>query len=501
MKKPFSGKIAYGKRFMKKIMSNRRLVRALKFGITAVFTALVLAFSGIKVVDEVTAAPNVENFGMKITLLEWYRVYELGTGDFRGALVWGNGNPYYFTSGRDIGLGKNADDRPDYWVGKPHTIDPYLDFGKDKFVNRDYHDIPWFINAKSLDSSAAARSGDYLAKSARFSIKLCPDLKHTQWVHTPKNNIVGSNDRSVFNILDYKHDNKGSNTKNMHRASTLTSKGYVRLFTYHGESDCQDFYHSGNYISVHWKDNWPTDDFMLYDVKEKTYSAMSDYTITKGQIFVNKDSSFLLDGKKLKIEEDGVLSVQGTFYYNGDIECAGTIILQEGATMCPYHANQAAGNITLRNGGTIIIMPKARLFAGYPSAVLGTKEEAALEVENGSIINYGLLVSGHSAFKGDAVIEMHDGSLMYTGYSPNKKNINGMFNAFNSDSTPEDLGLVKTRNAYSFESPALYMNGKCRVYLNSNIGGNVLLYNRISNTSSNIFIPPLFQEKCVMSVN
>ena len=465
MRKPFSEKIAHGKEFVTGIMRNRRLLRAVKGVAAIVCTALILSFSAIRTVDEVIAAPTVGNFGMTIKLLEWKRVYEMGTNDFRGALVWGNGNPYYFTSGRSIGLRKNSDKRWDYWDGQPNTIDPYLDFGKDKFINRNYHDIPWFVNAKSLNKDDAARSGDYLGNSARFSIKLCPDLGHTQWVHTPKNNIVGSNDRTVFNILDYNHDNKGDRTKNMNKAATKTSKGYVRLFAYHAESECQDFYHSDNYISVHWNDNWPTNDFMLYQVDEKSYAAMSDYTVTDGQIFVNKDSSFLLDEKKLTVEKDGVLSVQGTFYYNGEIECSGTIILQEGATMVPFHANGKAGGIKLKDGGTIIIMPNARLFAGYPGSTLGSTKKALFDVENGTIINYGLFVYGYGDLSSETTIEMHNNSEMYIGYRPSAKNPNGMFTSLEKKPDQTALGLETLINDNYINHPNIYLYENCKVHI------------------------------------
>lgn len=425
-----------------------KILKYILKGTAMLLGTVVLLYLTLLHTHNTAIADDSNAYGMKIKLLEWNRVYELPQRSFYGALVWGNGNPYYFTSGRNIGQSKNSDDRYDYWVGQPDTIDPYLDFGKEKFITRDYHDIPYF--------EYKGRNGSYLANSLKYVINLRPDLGHTKWVYTPKNNIVGSNSSySVFSILDYKHDNRGTSTKNMKNASTTTSKGMVRSFVYYGEEKCAILYHSGDYISVHKKDEWPTDEFILYEVTEKEYAAMSDYTVTKGNIFVNQDSSFLLDGKTLTVEEDAVLSIKGTFYYNGSIDCAGTIILQEGATMTPYHPNNAAGSIKLRDGGTIIIMPKARLLAGLKSGTMNSTKDGVLNVENGSIINYGLLASGYTTLTSTSTLELHSGSLTYLGLNLNNKKLNAFYNNFTNNTGYSELGLDTSGGVISVYSGGL----------------------------------------------
>lgn len=430
---------------------------ALLFGMTLIYTHDTALADGAD--DEGTA------YGMKIQLLEWNRVYEVFRKDSYGCFVWPNGNTYYFSGGRDLGGKKNADGRWDYWVGKPSTIDPYLDFPKDRFITRKDHDIPYFYYAGD--------NGSYLANSAKFQINIKPYLDYastTNWLRTPSNNLIGSDKATTFSILDYKHDNKGSSTKNMHKAATLTAKGYVRVMSYYGEEKCTDMYYSGDYLSVHKKDDWPHTDIMMYEVKKVNYEAMSDYVITSGQIFNSRDDSFLLDNKTLTIQEDGVLSVKGTFFYNGTIDCAGTIILQEGAIMMPYNPNKKAGEIKLHDGGTIIIMPGARLLAGIPKPIMNTTEDGWFESKNGNIINYGLLVACCVEFYKDTTIEMHDGSMAFLGYYPKNTNLNGWLGKYAVLNTSVmDLGLNAYNHAIGIYNPSIHLMGDSEVVISNTV--------------------------------
>lgn len=420
----------------------------LKGTVALIGTALLLYLTMLHT-HNTAIADDSKAYGMKVKLLEWNRVYVPSEHNFYGALVWKSAGNYFFTSGRNIGLGKNADDRPDYWFGQPSTIDPYLDFGKEKFITRDYHDIPYF--------QYIGKTGSYKGNGHNYIIHVRPDVGHTKFVHCPNNNIVASNNATTFTVLDGKGDNQGKETKNMKKASTKTANGYVRLYGYFAEEKCVDWFAAASYISVHKKDNWPTYDFLMYEVAERNYSAMSDYTITKGNIFVNEDSTFLLDGKTLTVEEDAVLSIKGTFYYNGNIDCAGTIILQEGATLMPYHPNKAAGNITLRDGGTLIIMPKARVLAGLPKGCMNATKDAHLDVQNGTIINYGLLAAGYTELNSNSVIEMHNGSLMYLGVAPDNKKLNDFLNSYTYKTDASALGLLKNRMVTTTSVPTVYM--------------------------------------------
>ena len=446
----------------------KRIVgRIVKCGTAFLGTAILLSVTLIQSHNTALADASSDAFGMKIELYEWNRIYDVPTKDFYGCFVWGPNDNHYFSGGRQIGGSKNSDGRWDYWLGVKESTDPYLNFNSRTFITRDSHD-PSLFHYKG-------KRGEYLGYAGMYSIELFPQLneemRKCKWVGTYKNAIQGKTSESTWDILDY-HDNRGVKTKNMKKASTATAKGCVRMQQYFGEEKCCPVYTDGNYISVHKRDDWPTCDMMLFSVEKKTYNAMSDYTISNGNIFRNQDSSFLLDGKTLTIPEGSVLSVKGTFYYNGTINCAGTIIVEEGARMLPFNPNMKAGEINLQNGGTLIIMPKGRVVAGLPAGTLNAKENAWLNVgtkadSTGTIINYGLLVSGNTNFGPNATIEMHDGSRMFLGYVQNRKLLNFIYNDFNGKSYSSEVGVV-LGGLTNIQNPKLYMYGTSSVTMKGN---------------------------------
>ena len=465
--------------------------RIAKCGTTLLGTAILLSVTLIQSHNTALADASSDAFGMKIELYEWNRIYELPQNNFYGCFVWGPTDNHYFSGGRQIGGSKNSDGIYDYWLGVKESTDPYLDFNKDTFITRDSHDPSYF-------RYKCAR-GEYFGYARVYSIELFPqineEMKKVCFVSTYKNAIQAQTTQASWDILDYKHDNRGVKTKNMKNASTVTAKGCVRMMRYFGEEKCCPVYTNENYISVHKKDAWPDCDMMLFSVDKKTFNAMSDYTVPGGNIFRNQDSSFLLDGKTLTIPEGSVLSVKGTFYYNGTIDCAGTIIVEEGARMLPYNPNMAAGGIKLHDGGTLIIMPKARVMAGLPSGTLNSKQDGWLEVGEtgnkvscGTIINYGLLVSGNTKLSSNSTIEMHDGSKMFLGYKQNNKEINSFYNNYSYNSNASALGLVGG-GAANIVNPKVYMYGNATITARGSGRYDALnLYSNLTRSDGSLFV-------------
>ena len=143
---------------------------------------------------------------------------------------------------------------------------------------------------------------------------------------------------------------------------------------------------------------------------------------------------FLKEGVKLTIPEGSVLCVKnGPFYVNGEIECYGTILVEDGGIIMPYESEAGGSRIIMKEGGAMIIRKGGKVYAGCPKDSLWTKgDNGWLDMyEGSSIINFGLFVAGKCNFKyGQATIENHKGGRMYLGYSINN---NGEYTFLNAD--------------------------------------------------------------------
>ena len=162
--------------------------------------------------------------------------------------------------------------------------------------------------------------------------------------------------------------------------------------------------------------------FRMYQVNSFTYTCInSNYTIGENQVYVADRDLFLREGVKLTIPEGSVLCVKnGPFYVNGEIECYGTILVEDGGIIMPYESTDAGSRIVMKEGGAMIIRSGGRVYAGCPKGSLWTQgDNGWLDMYAGSsIINFGLLVAGKCNFTyGQATIENHKGARMYLGYS------------------------------------------------------------------------------------
>lgn len=174
----------------------------------------------------------------------------------------------------------------------------------------------------------------------------------------------------------------------------------------------------GNDTKIWGKSNTATD-FLVYKIDSFTYTCInSNYTIGDNQVYVADKDLFLKEGVKLTIPDGSVLCVKnGPFYVNGEIECSGTILVEDGGIIMPYESTSGGSRIVMKEGGAMIIRSGGRVYAGCPKGSLGTQgDQGWLDMNAGStIINFGLLVAGQCNFKyGQATIENHTSITIMT---------------------------------------------------------------------------------------
>lgn len=190
-------------------------------------------------------------------------------------------------------------------------------------------------------------------------------------------------------------------------------------------------------------------DFWIYDSNnKKNYTCINaDFKLGDNQVYVADEDLFLAEDVKLTIPDGAVLCVKkGPFYVNGEIECYGTILVEDGGSILPYASESSGSRIVMKEGGAMIIRSGGRVYAGCPKDSLGTKKANGwLDMNAGSsIINFGLLVAGQCNFKyGQATIENHKGAAMFLGYAVDNRSkfLNG---TVSGSSTASSLGLTKT---------------------------------------------------------
>ena len=199
-------------------------------------------------------------------------------------------------------------------------------------------------------------------------------------------------------------------------------------------------------------------DFWCYNPtrEKKTYTCINeDFRLGDNQVYVAEDDLFLSENVKLTIPEGAVLCVKnGPFYVNGEIDCSGTILVEDGGVIIPYESTAAGSKIILENGGAMIIRNGGRVYAGCPKGSLGTMGDQGWLVmhEGSSIINYGLLVAGQCNFNyGRATIENHKGGEM--GYTVDDR-VKFMSATVDGKSSDSSFGLVKTSGTVHYGKDA-----------------------------------------------
>ena len=222
----------------------------------------------------------------------------------------------------------------------------------------------------------------------------------------------------------------------------------------------------------------------------------SNYTIGENQVYVADSDLFLKEGVKLTIPDGSVLCVKnGPFYVNGEIECYGTILVEDGGIIMPFESTSGGSRIVMKEGSAMIIRSGGRVYAGCPKGSLGTQgDNGWLDMYAGSsIINFGLFVAGKCNFKyGQATIENHKGGQMYLGYAVSTKGeskfmTTGWYGYWDSSSGTKVLnpsadyfGLEKTGAA------VYYGEGNNQTIIKAWDGGKIYFANKASSAGKTV---------------
>jgi hypothetical protein len=370
-------------------------------------------------------------YGNSMTLIEWKRLDDLPASDFWGMFMWESGGYWYHSAYSTI---FNQD-----WEGVLNTCDPYISTGA-SFLTRTYLGCPYF--------KYSGTDGDN-NNNKKFKIRFgsTKDKEDTgKWLYLDYNTLQVKGGGDAFTIRRHSRTEKSNN-------KTITYYTYDWFYNRSGWYDTRlelkDARIQGNTDDRHY------DYFRIYQATEKKFSAIADYTVQSGQTQKISSDCFLLDGKTLKVQDNAVLNIEGNFLYNGKIECEGTIIVHPGATMTPFSPTLAAGNITLKNGGTIIIMPTGRVLAGLRSYTLGSTANGTVVIENGNIINYGLFAANRIELGALGTFENHSGGRAFFGYGI-KSGIGSFYNDFNYKTSAGSLGLTDYDSYFKIKSGATF---------------------------------------------
>lgn len=331
-------------------------------------------------------------------------------------IMWKSGGEYYHSAYNEF------DSDHIRWVGVNNNVDPYISHGQ-SFFTRDYIGAPYFhYTGKDGDNRNA-----YMYK-IQFQNK--QKQLENYYLYCDGDDIYRSKSADKWTVSHVNVGNEfGSRRIYYNRSGWYDTQLIIR----------------GNKISSHEDSG---DYFEIYTAKQQSFGAIADYTVRKGQVQRINNDVYQVDGTKLVIEDGAVLNVCGNFFYNGEIECRGTLIVQDGGLMIPFSPTKAGGKIVLKDGGTLIVKPRGRIIAGLGKGQLNSTEHGVVRIENGNIINYGLTAICRMEMWENSVIENHEGGRMFLGYGISGE-IGKFQNPFTSKSTSSDMGLNLTWGSVS----------------------------------------------------
>jgi len=126
-----------------------------------------------------------------------------------------------------------------------------------------------------------------------------------------------------------------------------------------GKGRTDDYYLTKQPANNDWYEriDWPgwggySMEWECYRISNYTYTCInSNYTIGENQVYVADRDLFLSEGVKLTIPDGSVLCVKnGPFYVNGEIECSGTILVEDGGIIMPYESTSGGSRIVMKGG-------------------------------------------------------------------------------------------------------------------------------------------------------
>lgn len=458
---------------IKNILNNKRIKTILRVALVAAGTAFLVGLTtlGSHKTLEVSAAGQS---GMKITLYEWEKRSNLYKWDGMplnpyAFIMWEDGSNHYFMSGGNVG--------DNNYRGTNINVDPYIEFSKEydpygvdvpKFMTRSLHSVPQLIY--QTEGKKADGYGNYYDVWYKMKFSTGKYLYTSYWDH-----LSAENSGDTWMLYDsyamQVYGNRNSSYYGGNDDWILKTKPfwfeYDRPAAYDTQID-----HSGDKVYGRSSSGgWKCGDFWIWTGKEKTADAIGDYTIGTDQVLTINGDTFLLDGKKLKIEKDGVLCVRGNFYCNGTIDCEGTIVVEKGANMLPFSPTKVGGDVYLHNGGSFIVMSGGKALVGLPAGVLNSQGSAVFKTADATIYNYGILVSGFTEFGVNTTVENHDGAAIYFGYSVSRNPSKLL--AGNPSKSAGELGLTSKGQFTNYKDNVTFKSYKGSKYA---VGSNVARY-------------------------
>ncbi|MBR4760110.1 MAG: hypothetical protein IK078_08210 [Lachnospiraceae bacterium] len=163
--------------------------------------------------------------------------------------------------------------------------------------------------------------------------------------------------------------------------------------------------------------------FYFYSGKEVSFTRYPmGIWVNGGQVTALTKNSVLPQGTVTTVNKGAVMSINSTTFINGKIVVdGGTLVIQEGATLMTYSRDgerEGTGCIDVKNGGSVVVMPKARMMLGRTDAYSTTG--AALGqlklTEGGKLYNFGEVITSRLIINDNAEIENRKSGSIYAGY-------------------------------------------------------------------------------------
>ena len=435
-------------------MKNNVISKNLRLKITAFAGTLILAAAAFGMSGDTSAVYGVDKNpdpNHTTTFIEWTRVkdlkdYKYG---FYGFLAYDNKyvtlGDWYDSQGRYRSSSWSEQDG--LWYMQNKSDDPYIDLtvgGGGTFVTKDTMNAPYF-HYKGTD-------GDNY-DSCKYAIQMKPCNKYVYTKAHTLHFTDGPDNLTFISDADVTRKDRGA-------GNAMPSYTFKIFYNRSMAKDTFIDTYAGWTINCCGDSGWSkASSFKIYKATTKYYSVIDkDCSIEK--VFKIENDFLLKDGVTLTIPEGHVLTVtKGTFYVNGTINVEGTLLVQEGAKIIPFQPSGKGGQINLK-GGTLIVMPKARVMIGLGKECLSATQNATCEFgAKGSrqslVVNHGLLAIGRVNMNDKTTIENHKGGRLFLGYNVRKYFRKFTNTNFGKDTSAGSLGLETHYGAFTPASTAV----------------------------------------------
>ncbi len=344
-------------------------------------------------------------------------------------LVWEGDGTYYAT------LGRTRDREGRNFYGVDITKNPTIRFASDgnvpEFFYTDVDLDPWYIYVDGVNMEDSGMSLDIFQR-AHFSLG---DRK--SFVFDNYETLVWSSSYKIWHLVTSGYENTHYYCDSGRIALVYEETGFDDYIEYSGNKLSIDEFGAFDYDCTAF-------DFIYYVEKgyEEYTTISSDYKVKAGTTLQIKNQTMLENNVTLTVEPGAVLSVSGKFINNGNINNYGTVILNEGATVCSYgERSYTGGSITnyggsstyydstkkaLKGEGNMIIMKNANLILPSQTSTGFTSSATLKFFPGATLVNYGMVfVPGSMLFSG-ALVQNKPSGVICTHVTINGSEYNSM---------------------------------------------------------------------------